>query len=136
MRRSFTAMFPAPRQKVIDDLVVPEPALAAMNHPVLLVHGFNDVYVPFGKTSLYLMHHLPKGERSSLRPVQPLDHDRAQGSLQSRHRRLPHARLNRAMSMTPPAIAAQLEAAWQKQAAPLKPFTETGAVQSADESYR
>src|ERR1041384_7045671 len=59
VRRSFSAMFPAPRQKVIDDLVLPAAALEMVTHPVLLVHGFNDIYVPV-ETSLYLLNHLPK----------------------------------------------------------------------------
>lgn len=58
VRRSFTAMFPAPRQTTIDNLVVPEMALRRMDHPTLLVHGRFDKYVPL-ETSLYLLEHLP-----------------------------------------------------------------------------
>src|SRR6185503_15115216 len=59
VQRSFKAMFPAPRQKVIDDLVVPELALRRMNHPILLVHGRDDKIVPM-QTSLHLLQHLPR----------------------------------------------------------------------------
>jgi 2-hydroxymuconate-semialdehyde hydrolase len=58
VQRSFKAMFPAPRQAALDDLVVPELALRRMNHPTLLVHGRDDHIVPM-ETSLYLLEHLP-----------------------------------------------------------------------------
>lgn len=58
VQRSFQAMFPAPRQTAIDDLVVTELALRHMNHPTLLVHGRDDKIVPL-ETSLYLLQHLP-----------------------------------------------------------------------------
>jgi 2-hydroxymuconate-semialdehyde hydrolase len=57
VQRSFKAMFPAPRQTVIDDLVVPELALRRMDHSVLLVHGRDDKIVPL-ETSLHLLQHL------------------------------------------------------------------------------
>ncbi|HLF26322.1 MAG TPA: alpha/beta hydrolase [Anaerolineae bacterium] len=59
VQRSFKAMFPAPRQTVIDDLVVPELALRRMTHPTLLVHGRDDKIVPL-ETSLHLLQRLPK----------------------------------------------------------------------------
>jgi 2-hydroxymuconate-semialdehyde hydrolase len=59
VRRSFMAMFPAPRQKVLDDLVVPTLALRRMTHPTLLIHGRDDQIVPL-ETSLHLLQHLPK----------------------------------------------------------------------------
>ena len=58
VQRSFKAMFPAPRQTAIDDLVVSELALRRMDHPTLLVHGRDDHIVPM-ETSLYLLEHLP-----------------------------------------------------------------------------
>lgn len=61
VRRSFEAMFPAPRQKVLDDLVVPALALRRMTHPVLLVHGRDDRIVPL-ETSLHLLAHLPNAQ--------------------------------------------------------------------------
>jgi 2-hydroxymuconate-semialdehyde hydrolase len=59
VQRSFKAMFPAPRQKALDDLVAPELALRRMQHPTLLVHGRDDKIVPL-ETSLHLLMHLPK----------------------------------------------------------------------------
>jgi len=58
VQRSFKAMFPAPRQTAIDDLVVSELALRRMDHPTLLVHGRDDHIVPM-ETSLHLLKHLP-----------------------------------------------------------------------------
>jgi 2-hydroxymuconate-semialdehyde hydrolase len=58
VQRSFKAMFPAPRQTVIDDLVVPELALRRMIHPIFLIHGRDDKIVPM-QTSLHLLQHLP-----------------------------------------------------------------------------
>ncbi|HJR81020.1 MAG TPA: alpha/beta hydrolase [Anaerolineales bacterium] len=58
VQRSFKAMFPAPRQTAIDDLVVSELSLRRMDHPTLLVHGRDDHIVPL-ETSLYLLEHLP-----------------------------------------------------------------------------
>jgi 2-hydroxymuconate-semialdehyde hydrolase len=58
VRRSFMAMFPAPRQTVLDDLAVPELALHRMTQPILLVHGRDDQIVPL-ETSLHLLQHLP-----------------------------------------------------------------------------
>ncbi len=61
VERSFKAMFPAPRQTVIDDLVVSELALRRMDQPTLLVHGRDDHIVPM-ETSLYLLEHLPNAQ--------------------------------------------------------------------------
>lgn len=57
VRRSYDAMFPPPRQRHLDDLVVPDSALKRITHPVLLVHGRDDKIVPY-TTSLYLLEHL------------------------------------------------------------------------------
>jgi 2-hydroxymuconate-semialdehyde hydrolase len=59
VQRSFKAMFPAPRQTAIDELVVPALALRRMTQPVLLVHGRDDQIVP-PATSLHLLQHLPR----------------------------------------------------------------------------
>lgn len=57
--KSFSAMFPSPRQQHVDDLVVPDEKLARMEHPTLLVHGRDDGIIPLD-TSLYLLEHLPR----------------------------------------------------------------------------
>jgi 2-hydroxymuconate-semialdehyde hydrolase len=58
VRRSFAAMFPPPRQKHVDDLVLPDLAFQSMDHTVLLVHGRDDEIIPL-ETSLYLLERLP-----------------------------------------------------------------------------
>lgn len=65
VRRSFSAMFPSPRQRHIDDLAVPDEELQRMDHPVLLIHGRDDPIVPL-ETSLYLLRHLPRLQRETL----------------------------------------------------------------------
>ena len=59
VRRSFEAMFPPPRQRILDALVVPESSLQRMEHPTLLIHGRDDRIVPV-ETSLHLVRHLPR----------------------------------------------------------------------------
>jgi 2-hydroxymuconate-semialdehyde hydrolase len=59
IRRSFSAMFPAPRQRHVDDIVLPEEAYRRMDFPILLVHGRDDRIVPL-ETSMYLLERLPK----------------------------------------------------------------------------
>jgi 2-hydroxymuconate-semialdehyde hydrolase len=61
VQRSFKAMFPAPRQTAIDDLVVSEVAVRRMDHLTLLIHGRDDQIVPM-ETSLYLLEHLPHAQ--------------------------------------------------------------------------
>lgn len=59
VRRSYEAMFPAPRQQHLDDLVLSDEALERMEHPVLLIHGRDDGIVPL-ETSMYLLNCLPR----------------------------------------------------------------------------
>lgn len=59
VRRSFSAMFPAPRQRHVDRLAPPDETLEKIEHPVLLIHGRDDGIVPL-ETSLYLLQHLPR----------------------------------------------------------------------------
>lgn len=46
-RASYEAMFPAPRQRWLDDLALSDAELAVVRHPVLLVHGRDDEVIPF-----------------------------------------------------------------------------------------
>ncbi|GAX91288.1 alpha/beta fold hydrolase [Effusibacillus lacus] len=59
VRRSFEAMFPQPRQRIVDDLVLPGATLRRIQQQVLLVHGLNDPIVPV-ETSYFLAQHLPR----------------------------------------------------------------------------
>jgi 2-hydroxymuconate-semialdehyde hydrolase len=52
-------MFPAPRQRWMDDLALTQQELVSITNPVLMVHGFNDQVIPFSSTTLKLMEVLP-----------------------------------------------------------------------------
>jgi 2-hydroxymuconate-semialdehyde hydrolase len=54
IQEAFSSMFPAPRQRWLDELALPGEQLAAIRQPVLLVHGWDDRVVPL-TTSLPLM---------------------------------------------------------------------------------
>ncbi len=58
VRASWEAMFPAPRQRWVDDLALSNDELASVRQPVLLVHGRDDQVVPIGSTSLPLLDEL------------------------------------------------------------------------------
>jgi 2-hydroxymuconate-semialdehyde hydrolase len=45
-QETFASIFPAPRQKMLDSLTLPEDALGALPHQALLVHGRDDQVVP------------------------------------------------------------------------------------------
>lgn len=59
VRASYEAMFPRPRQEILDQLVIPDSALRRIQNPVLLIHGRDDRVVPL-ETSLYLLPRLPR----------------------------------------------------------------------------
>lgn len=50
----WASLFPAPRQRWIDALVVDDALLAALRRPVLIVHGRDDQVIPL-ETSLHLL---------------------------------------------------------------------------------
>lgn len=58
VQRSYETMFPAPRQRHIDDCVLPDEALAGIGQPCLVIHGRDDTIVPL-ETSLCLLQKLP-----------------------------------------------------------------------------
>ncbi len=59
VRDSWQAMFPAPRQRWVDDLALSGAELAAITHQVLLVHGRDDRVVPWRVSSAQLVDLLP-----------------------------------------------------------------------------
>ncbi|MFG1608018.1 alpha/beta fold hydrolase [Actinoplanes sp. NPDC049265] len=59
VRESWSAMFPAPRQRWVDDLALSGVELAAVRQPVLMVHGRDDRVVPWRDSSEPLLAALP-----------------------------------------------------------------------------
>ena len=45
-QESFSAMFPAPRQRWVDALATPDKAIAGIRQPTLIVHGRDDQVIP------------------------------------------------------------------------------------------
>ncbi|TVT31730.1 alpha/beta fold hydrolase [Marinobacter vinifirmus] len=45
-QESFAAMFPAPRQRWVDNLASPEEAIRALPHETLIIHGREDEVIP------------------------------------------------------------------------------------------
>lgn len=62
VRDSWAAMFPAPRQRWVDDLALTEDELTRILHPVLLVHGRDDHVIPLSTSSLPLLDRLTEVE--------------------------------------------------------------------------
>jgi pimeloyl-ACP methyl ester carboxylesterase len=58
-RESYEAMFPAPRQRWVDDLALTRAELEGIAAPVLLVHGAQDRVVPLRDSFLPLLEALP-----------------------------------------------------------------------------
>ena len=61
-QESFSAMFPAPRQRWIDSLALPEETLRALPHETLVIHGREDKIIPL--SNAYQLHQ--KIQRSQL----------------------------------------------------------------------
>ncbi len=59
VRDSWHAMFPEPRQRWVDDLALSGSELAAIQIPVLMVHGRDDRVVPWRISSAQLLDLLP-----------------------------------------------------------------------------
>jgi pimeloyl-ACP methyl ester carboxylesterase len=57
-QESFSAMFPAPRQRWVDAMVTPDDEIAALPHPTLVVHGREDRVIPLAN-SLRLLELVP-----------------------------------------------------------------------------
>jgi 2-hydroxymuconate-semialdehyde hydrolase len=60
-QESFSAMFPAPRQRWLDALASPEADLQALRHETLIFHGREDLVVPL-ESSFRLHHLIPRSQ--------------------------------------------------------------------------
>lgn len=60
-QESFSAMFPAPRQRWVDAMCSPEDAIKALPHETLVVHGRDDLIIPL-ITSTTLANWIPKAQ--------------------------------------------------------------------------
>jgi 2-hydroxymuconate-semialdehyde hydrolase len=61
-QESYSAMWPAPRQRWVDALASPEDEIRKIDKEVLLIHGRDDRIVPFAATSLRLLHLIPRSQ--------------------------------------------------------------------------
>ncbi|MEH7482435.1 alpha/beta hydrolase [Neobacillus drentensis] len=61
-QEAFSAMFPAPRQRQVNDLALTEGQLREITVPVLLIHGREDRIIPLEKTSWKMSQLIPKAE--------------------------------------------------------------------------
>jgi 2-hydroxymuconate-semialdehyde hydrolase len=66
-RANYERMFPAPRQRWVDDLALDEAALRRLTQPALLVHGYEDEVIPFAQSSLRALELLPNAELHAFR---------------------------------------------------------------------
>ncbi|TXH57485.1 MAG: alpha/beta fold hydrolase [Burkholderiaceae bacterium] len=62
VQEAFSAMFPAPRQRWVDDMATDEAAIAALPHDTLIIHGRDDRIIPMDN-AVRLLHLI---ERSQL----------------------------------------------------------------------
>lgn len=60
-QESFSAMFPAPRQRWVDAMASPEAAIRALPHETLVIHGREDQVIPL-QNSLTLAHWIPNAQ--------------------------------------------------------------------------
>ena len=60
-QESFSALFPAPRQRWVDAMATPDDEIAALPHDVLLVHGRDDRVIPLA-TSQRMLELIPRSQ--------------------------------------------------------------------------
>jgi len=60
-QESFSAMFPAPRQRWVEALATPEDDIRALQHRALVIHGREDQVIPVDN-SYRLSQLLPRGD--------------------------------------------------------------------------
>jgi 2-hydroxymuconate-semialdehyde hydrolase len=62
LQEEFSKMFAEPRQEKLNQLALPEEQIRKINNQVLLIHGKEDIVVPYKETSLRLLELLPNSE--------------------------------------------------------------------------
>jgi len=60
-QESFSAMFPAPRQRWVESMATPEDRIAAIAHETLIIHGRDDQVIPV-ENAMRLLHLIEKSE--------------------------------------------------------------------------
>ena len=61
-KEAFSAMFPAPRQKKLDELALEDEQIKQIEVKTLIFHGLNDQVIPIEQTSYRLIQLLPHAE--------------------------------------------------------------------------
>jgi pimeloyl-ACP methyl ester carboxylesterase len=62
LQEEFSKMFAEPRQEKLNALALSEEQLKQIEHPVLMIHGKDDIVVPYKETSLRYLELLPNSE--------------------------------------------------------------------------
>jgi 2-hydroxymuconate-semialdehyde hydrolase len=62
LQEAFSQMFAEPRQPKLDQLALADEKIKQINQPVLMIHGREDIVVPYKETSLKLLELLPNSE--------------------------------------------------------------------------
>ena len=65
LQEALSKMFAEPRQEKLNELALPEEQIRKIDHQVLLVHGRDDIVIPYKETSLRLLELLPNSELAS-----------------------------------------------------------------------
>lgn len=61
-KAAFAAMFPAPRQKMLDEMALPDEEIQKIEIETLLFHGLNDQVIPIEDTSYRFIKLLPNAQ--------------------------------------------------------------------------
>jgi 2-hydroxymuconate-semialdehyde hydrolase len=62
LQEAFSKMFAEPRQEKLNQLALTEEQIKKIEHPVLMIHGREDIVVPYKETSLRYFELLPNSE--------------------------------------------------------------------------
>ena len=99
-QESFSSMFPAPRQRWVEAMTVPEEEIRALPHRTLIVHGREDQVIPVSNS--YELHGADRQRRpAGVLALRALVDDRAHGRLQPAGPRLLPRRLEGGRPMAP-----------------------------------